>query len=118
MTLWIAYTCRINIFRNFNNRLPVKPGDLTRFSLFLPSKGLNNVSKRLKKIWIHKQKEEEATFERETIFEDVMWMEELVELRKLHIGARRMSCQWESKLVHAPDLAKVSEAVFLMEDNS
>lgn len=106
MTLWIAYTCRINIFRNFNNRLPVKPGDLTRFSLFLLSKGLNNVSKRLKKKYEFTSRRKKKQHMKEIQFwEDVKWMEELVELRKLRTDARRMLCQWESKPVHAPDLA-------------
>lgn len=51
------------------------------------------------------------------VLEDVMWMEDLVELRKLHTVAWRVLCQWESKPVYAPDLAQELEAVLPMEDN-
>lgn len=52
------------------------------------------------------------------VLEDVMWMEELVELRKLHKSAWRVLCQWESKPVYTQDLAQELEAVCPVEDNS
>lgn len=50
------------------------------------------------------------------VLEDVMWMEDFVELRKLHTVAGEL-CQWESKPVYAPDVAQELEAVLPMEDN-